>query len=224
MIAKLVRHVLGLMIALGMLLFVSAGRLDWPGAWIFIGGLGLAALLSGLSLARHAPGLLAERLGRRFEKRQARWDKWLMAGGFIMWSAWFALMGFEMRFHAPRFALGPSVLGAVLLGISLVIVHKSFRENSFAVPVNRLQTERGHRVVSTGPYGVVRHPIYAGAIVFIFAVPLLLNSAWGVVLAPLMAGVFVLRAILEERMLLAELAGYRDYAKRVRYRILPGIW
>ena len=86
------------------------------------------------------------------------------------------------------------------------------------------ERERGHRVVSTGPYRYVRHPMYAGAIFFFLGTPLVLGSWCGLALAPLMVAVLAVRAVLEERMLAAELAGYADYAARVRYRLIPLIW
>jgi protein-S-isoprenylcysteine O-methyltransferase Ste14 len=98
------------------------------------------------------------------------------------------------------------------------------RENSFAAPVVKLQTERGHRVISTGPYAWVRHPMYTGTILFFVGAPLLLGSYWGVAMSPLLVALFAVRARIEEHALLAGLAGYADYAARVRYRLVPGIW
>jgi protein-S-isoprenylcysteine O-methyltransferase Ste14 len=98
------------------------------------------------------------------------------------------------------------------------------RENSFAAPVVKVQAERGHRVIDTGPYAHVRHPMYSGTVLFFFGMPLLLGSWWGVILAPLFVGLFAIRAGIEERALLAGLPGYADYTARVRYRLVPGIW
>jgi protein-S-isoprenylcysteine O-methyltransferase Ste14 len=97
-------------------------------------------------------------------------------------------------------------------------------ENSFAAPVVKLQHERGQHVISTGPYAWVRHPMYTGVILFCFGAALLLGSWWGVVLSPLFAVLFAVRAGIEERELTAGLPGYSDYIRQVRYRLLPGIW
>src|SRR6266852_134423 len=94
----------------------------------------------------------------------------------------------------------------------------------FAIPVIRLQTERGHRVVSTGPYAWVRHPMYSGTVLFFVGAPMLLGSWWGVAIAPLFVVLFAIRAGIEERALIAGLPGYADYTARVRYRLVPGLW
>ena len=107
---------------------------------------------------------------------------------------------------------------------TMYIGYLSFRENTFAAPVVKIQAERGHRVVTTGPYAHVRHPMYSGTMLFFAGTPLLLGSWWGVVLAPLFVLLFAIRAGIEERALLAGLPGYADYTARVRYRLLPGIW
>jgi protein-S-isoprenylcysteine O-methyltransferase Ste14 len=96
--------------------------------------------------------------------------------------------------------------------------------NSYAAPVVKVQKERGHTVVSTGPYAYVRHPMYASVILFAVGVPLLLGSWWGLFASPLLILVLAVRAVKEERMLAAELEGYADYAARVRYRLVPLLW
>jgi protein-S-isoprenylcysteine O-methyltransferase Ste14 len=99
-----------------------------------------------------------------------------------------------------------------------------FRENSFAAPVVKVQSARAHRVVSTGPYALVRHPMYSGIMLFFVGVPLLLGSWWGVAIALLFIVLFAIRARIEERALIDGLPGYADYAARVRYRLVPGVW
>jgi protein-S-isoprenylcysteine O-methyltransferase Ste14 len=106
----------------------------------------------------------------------------------------------------------------------MYLCYLTFRENSYAAPVVKIQRERGHRVVSTGPYAHIRHPMYAGALLFFIGTPLLLGSWWGLVAAPVIAAMLAVRAALEERTLADELPGYRDYTARVRYRLIPGIW
>jgi protein-S-isoprenylcysteine O-methyltransferase Ste14 len=96
--------------------------------------------------------------------------------------------------------------------------------NSYAAPVVKVQRERGHKVASTGPYAYVRHPMYASVILFAAGVPLLLGSWLGLLVAPVLVLALAVRAVFEERMLKAELAGYADYAERVRYRFVPRLW
>ena len=112
----------------------------------------------------------------------------------------------------------------MLIGIGSYLVWLTFRENSYAAPVVKIQKERGHRVVTTGPYAYVRHPMYAGALGFLLGAPLLLGSWWGLAGALLLVLAMAFRAVLEERALHAELEGYTDYAARVHYRLVPYLW
>ena len=108
--------------------------------------------------------------------------------------------------------------------VSAVFIMWVMRVNSFAAPLVKVQSERGHHVIDSGPYAWVRHPMYTGAIVFFIGIPLLLGSLWGLIASPLLAFMFAIRITIEERMLKAGLDGYADYTSRVRYRLLPGIW
>jgi protein-S-isoprenylcysteine O-methyltransferase Ste14 len=138
---------------------------------------------------------------------------------------WFVLMPFDaVRFRwssVPQWVQG---VGALLIALGLFVVHLTFRENTYAAPVVKIQTERGHRVVSTGPYAYVRHPMYAGMLLLFAGTPLLLGSWWGLAAAPVLAALLAARAVLEERTLANELPGYREYAARVRYRVIPRVW
>jgi protein-S-isoprenylcysteine O-methyltransferase Ste14 len=116
------------------------------------------------------------------------------------------------------------ILGAVGLVLSFCIIFLTFLENAYLAPVVKLQEERGQRVVSTGPYRYVRHPMYAGMFLFLPATALLLGSWWGLLLCPLILGLLVWRTTLEDRLLQNELAGYDEYARNVRYRLIPRIW
>src|SRR5262249_14002201 len=123
--------------------------------------------------------------------------------------------------HMP---VGLQALGFVLLLVSMAIITRVARENSFAAPVVRVQAERGHRVIDTGPYAWVRHPMYSGAVLYFAAIALLLGSWWGLALSPVFLVLFGIRAGLEERALVDGLPGYADYLARVRYRLVPGLW
>jgi protein-S-isoprenylcysteine O-methyltransferase Ste14 len=224
MVRRLLVQNLVWIVALGALLFASAGTFDWPGAWFFLAETGVGGIAVGLWLAKHDPGLLAERLSPTMQRGQKGWDKVFMACVFVLWGSWLVLMALDARFHASETPAWAPPLGAILIALCFTIVWLAFRENSFAAPVVKIQAERGHRVVTSGPYRHVRHPMYAGALLFFLGVPLLLGSWWGLAAAPLMAAVLAVRAVLEERMLIVELEGYADYAARVRYRLVPGVW
>jgi protein-S-isoprenylcysteine O-methyltransferase Ste14 len=108
--------------------------------------------------------------------------------------------------------------------LSTALIMWVFRANSFAAPVVKVQAERHHRVISTGPYAFVRHPMYSGVMLFFVGVPLLLGSWWGLAIAPVFVVLFAIRAGIEERALVEGLPDYADYAARVRYRLVPGLW
>jgi protein-S-isoprenylcysteine O-methyltransferase Ste14 len=204
-------------------LFWSAGRLDWLPAW------GLVVLTFAWTAAtlvvtlRAHPALLAERLGPR--KGAKAWDTAIMSVLGLLMLARLILAGLDQRFgwigDVPALVQGLAFAG-VALGYALVIW--ATRTNAFFSQIVRIQTERGHGVVTDGPYRWVRHPAYAGAILTEIAIPLLLDSWWVLTLGVLGALLIVLRTALEDRMLLQELPGYVDYARSVRFRLAPGIW
>jgi protein-S-isoprenylcysteine O-methyltransferase Ste14 len=225
LVARLIIRNLVWIAILALLLFGTGGTLRWRGGWLFLAELGGTGLALGLWLARHDPALLAERMAAGMQPAQKTWDKVFMATAFVLWTGWLALMALDAaRFgwsHVPPWA---QALGALLIALCMYLAYLTFRENSFAAPVVKIQTERGHRVVSSGPYAHVRHPMYTGAALFFIGTPLLLGSYYGLAAAPVLIAVLAVRAVMEERTLDNELPGYRDYAARVRYRLVPWIW
>lgn len=210
--------------ALGALLFVPAGTLRWPAAWLLLAAIGGLGLAGGLWFAHINPGLLAERMRPMMQKDQPAADKtfMMMLGPTAM--LWLIAIGLDHRYRASDMALGVQAAGFVLFLLSLAISTWVMLENTFAAPVIKIQSERGHRVVSSGPYAIVRHPMYGGVIFFFVGVALLLGSWWGLALTPLLVALFAVRAVIEERTLVAGLPGYSDYMRRVRYRLIPGLW
>jgi len=224
MIAKLLLQNLIWIVAMGALLFVPAGTLHWPAAWVFLATIASLGVSCGLWLAKTDPALLAERLRPMMQSNQPAADKkFMLLFGFVA-LIWFLVIGLDRRYHASDVPVALQALGWTMLMLSTGFIMWVMRENSFAAPVVKLQTERGHRVVSTGPYAFVRHPMYSGTVLFFVGAPLLLGSWWGVAMAPLFAVLFAIRAGIEERALIAGLPGYADYAARVRYRLIPGFW
>jgi protein-S-isoprenylcysteine O-methyltransferase Ste14 len=224
MIAKLLLQNLIWIVAMGGLLFVSAGTLHWPAAWVFLATIAILGVTCGLWLAKTDPALLAERMRPMMQDDQPAADKkFMLAFGFAA-LIWLVTIGLDRRLHGSDVPLALQVLGFAMLLLCTGFIMWVLRENSFAAPVVKLQAERGHHVISTGPYAWVRHPMYSGTVLFFIGVPLLLGSWWGVVLSPLFVALFAIRAGIEERALIAGLPGYADYAARVRYRLLPGLW
>jgi protein-S-isoprenylcysteine O-methyltransferase Ste14 len=222
---KLISRTVYYLVALALLLFGSAGTLGWPAAWVYLAMTAVVSIGGGLWLARHDPALLAERLKPVIQRDQKSWDKIFMAVMVALWFGWLVLMGVDAgRFHWSQVPLIVQIAGAGLIGLGSYLVYLTFKTNSYAAPVVKIQKERGHRVVTTGPYAYVRHPMYAGALGLVLGAPLLLGSWWGLAGAALLILVMAMRAVLEERALKAELAGYADYAARVRYRLVPHLW
>jgi protein-S-isoprenylcysteine O-methyltransferase Ste14 len=224
MIARLLLQNTIVTVAMGGLLFACAGTLHWPSAWVFLITSALLGPLCGWWLYRVDPALLAERLRPVLQKDQPAADKVFMAVFVVAILAWLALMGLDRRHLASDMPVAFQALGFVLFLLSTLFTMWVFRENSFAAPVVKLQAERAQSVISTGPYAHVRHPMYSGLILFFAGVPLLLGSWWGLAMTPVFLVLFAVRIDIEERTLREGLPGYIDYAARVRYRLLPGLW
>ena len=211
--------------AMGLVLFTAAGSINWPGASIFLAEMILFSLVGGLWLARHDSALVAERLRPPIQRAQPTADKILLTVLILMIFAALVVMALDaVRFgwsHVPPWV---QAIGELILLLSLWIGFWTLRENSFAATVVKIQEERGQTVITTGPYRLVRHPLYAGALLYIAGTSLLLGSWWGLVAVPVLAVLFALRIRIEEKALRAGLEGYDDYALHVRYRLIPHVW
>lgn len=153
-------------VTLGVLLFVPAGSVDWPAAWLFLATLGVLGIIGGFSFVKINPGLLTERMRPMIQKDQPKADKvFILAMGLVS-MIWLIVMGLDQRYRWSGMSAGFQVLGFVLFMLSLAISFWAMRENAFAAPVVKIQAERGHQVIRTGPYALVRHPMYSGAIFF----------------------------------------------------------
>jgi len=224
MIAKLLLQNSIFVVALGALLFASAGTLDWAAVWVFLVVSAIIGPACGLWLAKTDPALLAERLRPTFQADQPAADKKFMLAFAVATLIWLVAIGLDRRAQASDVPLVLHVLGLAMYLLSTALIMWVFRANSFAAPVVKVQAERHHRVISTGPYAFVRHPMYSGVMLFFVGVPLLLGSWWGLAIAPVFVVLFAIRAGIEERALVEGLPDYADYAARVRYRLVPGLW
>jgi protein-S-isoprenylcysteine O-methyltransferase Ste14 len=152
-------------------------------------------------------------------------DRVLMAALMLLFAAWLVLMALDARrfglWHLP---LWLRILGALLIALSMYVGLLTFRENSFAAPVVKVQRERGQHVITTGLYQFVRHPMYAGALLMFVGTPLLLCSVWGLVAVPIMIVLLGIRIKIEESTLRTNLEGYTEYMQRVPYRLIPFVW
>lgn len=213
---------LGLVGVFAVLLFVPAGRVDWVRGWVYAGLVTLHVSVNWVCLARWNPELIARRL--RYGKGTKTWDKVWTALASPLLLAVYVLAGLEVRAGAEPLGFEAWLLGLALFVPGGALFSWSMVVNPFFEKTVRIQKERGHRVVDTGPYAYVRHPGYVGFSAWTLAAPLLLGSAWALVPAALSVAGLVLRTALEDRTLQEELGGYREYAARVRYRLLPGVW
>lgn len=223
MIGKLFLQNLVFVGLMALVLFVSAGTMAWASAWLYLIVSAVSGLASGLWLARTDPALLAERM-RLKAPDQPSADKWFMLVFVVIAAAWFVVMGLDRRLQASAMPFLLQAGGLVLYVASIVFVMWVFHENSFAAPTVTVQAERHHHVISTGPYAFVRHPMYAGVMLYFIGTPLVIGSWWGLAMMPVFFLAFAVRSRIEERTLIAGLPGYAEYAQRVRYRMLPGIW
>jgi protein-S-isoprenylcysteine O-methyltransferase Ste14 len=208
---------------IGALLFLSAGRLDWLEAWIF-SCLYLVYLLAvTVWVLRNDPDLANER-GRKSENTK-QWDKVLLAIYTPVLFIMPVIAGLDAgRFGWSSMPLAWQVVGLVGLIPAMALPWWAMSANTYLSTVVRIQDDRDHQVATTGPYQYVRHPTYVGTILFGLCIPLFLGSWWALIPGGLIAILFVIRTALEDRALQNELPGYADYAQRVRYRLLPGVW
>lgn len=214
-----------MLLLIAALLFLAAGTTDWPFAWAYLGVLLVASILSVPLILRRHPGLIEERMRAGLGSGNKGWDRALMTALGVATAAVWIVAGFDRRFGwspRPETVLGVVALVAGSLGATLSFW--AMMSNPFFSAVVRIQRDRGHRVVSAGPYATVRHPGYAGAIVANLAIPVVLGSRWALAIGALIVALILVRTALEDRTLRGELEGYGAYAARVRWRLFPGVW
>ncbi|WP_200943820.1 MULTISPECIES: isoprenylcysteine carboxylmethyltransferase family protein [unclassified Rhizobium] len=221
--AKALAYAVGLPAALVALIFLPIGRLDWTPGWIFIGFLAAAFGVSALILKRVNP--IIYRARSRFQPGTERWDRMLL---LLMLPAMVAEVPLA-TLDAGRMAWSsvPSaivVLGYGLLAAGIAVTTWAQAVNRFFEPGVRLQRERGQHVVTSGPYAFVRHPGYSGALMLSAGITLALGSWWALLPAAAAGAILVLRTRWEDALLHSGLEDYADYARRVRFRLLPGVW
>jgi protein-S-isoprenylcysteine O-methyltransferase Ste14 len=210
---------------MGAIIFVAAGTIDYPGGWLYLGEMVAISAVFGLHMMRVDPGLLNERLKPPMQKDQPLADKLVLIPVLLLI---FGGMGFmaadAARWHWSMMAPSVQWAGCGLLLVTLLFMYWTMRTNSFAAPVVKIQKDRGQAVITTGPYAIVRHPLYFGALFYMAGTSLVLGSWWGLAAVPILALLFGIRIGIEEKVLRAGLEGYDDYARRVRWRLVPLIW
>jgi protein-S-isoprenylcysteine O-methyltransferase Ste14 len=210
------------LLVLGVIVFVPAGTLAYWQGFVFIIVFTLSTNLIGLTLARNDPALLERRMkvGPAAETRPVQ--KAIIAIAFAGMIALVIVSALDHRFGWSRAPAWIAVLGNVLVALGLMIDLVVFRENSYGA--STIETMAGQHVISTGPYALVRHPMYVGVLILVIGTPLALGSYWGLLFLLLTVPILVLRILDEERMLASDLDGYMTYMHTVRYRLVPGLW
>jgi protein-S-isoprenylcysteine O-methyltransferase Ste14 len=219
-----VKQFVGYFVVFALALFLPAGTIGWLAGWVFLVLFFGFFLAVNLWLFRHNPGLLQERL-RLGTSAQEGWDKVLFPVLLVFSLVWLIFMSLDaVRFHWSPVPAWLQLLGAILLLCSFYLLFLTFRENSYLSTVVRIQEDRGHAVVCTGPYRNVRHPMYAANLVFVVGTPLMLGSWYGVLLGLILLVLLAKRALIEERVLREKLPGYAAYMTQVKYRLIPYVW
>ncbi len=204
------------------MVFWPAGTWQWPEGWIFVALIFLTWLVTTLLLARFQPELVGRRT--RIGKGTKRWDLYLMGALKLIFVGLVVVPSFGVRFGWPRLHASWVYVGIGLYAAGYAFLLWAMLVNPHFESTVRIQTDRGHRVIDTGPYGYVRHPGYVGFLVLTLGIPLVLRSLWALPGAAVVVMWVFLRAALEDRTLRSELDGYAAYAARVRFRIIPGVW
>jgi protein-S-isoprenylcysteine O-methyltransferase Ste14 len=213
---------LQLVVALAVLIFLPAWTLHYWQAWILVAVFVACTLAITIYLMRNDPALLERRLKAGPGAEQEQSQKIIQALAMVSFISIFVVSALDHRFGWSSVPPYVVALGDILIALGFYLVFLVFRENTFTSGIIEVGSEQ--KVISTGPYALVRHPMYIGALVMLFGVPLALGSWWGLSSIALMVVVIVWRLLDEEDFLAKRLAGYSEYQNRVRYRLLPFIW
>jgi protein-S-isoprenylcysteine O-methyltransferase Ste14 len=208
------------------LLFLSAGDLRWTMGWVFAGYMFAYTVFSRLAILAKNPDLIRERIESMKKGNVESWDRVLVPLiGIVLPTSTILLAGLDRRLGwSPKFPLWLQAAAYVPIVLGGLFAQWAVMENAFFSAVVRIQEERGQTVVTTGPYRFVRHPGYAGGLLFNLFLPLALGSLWSFIPVFMHLGLTLVRTSLEDRALIRKLEGYREYAEKTRKRLIPGVW
>jgi len=208
--------------AMGLLLFVPAGSVRYWHAWVYLAVFTGASALVTLDLMRRDTALLERRMrgGPLAEKRPAQ--KRIMVFTSIGFLALLVVPALDYRFGWSAVPLAGVIAGNALVAIGFCVIFLVYRENTFTAAT--IQIAEGQKVISSGPYAIVRHPMYAGGTLYLIGTPLALGSCWGLAAVAAMLPILIWRLLDEERFLTTSLPGYADYQQRVVHRLVPFVW
>jgi protein-S-isoprenylcysteine O-methyltransferase Ste14 len=217
-----VRETMGL-VMMAVILFVAAGRWDWWWGWALVILMAAWVIGTGWVVIPRYPQLLADRV--RPPKGAKKWDTALMGVVGVLTLAGYVIAGLDVKNGwTTGISAAMQILALLLVAAGYALTVWATASNAFFSMILRIQTERGHTVATGGPYRFIRHPSYVGQFAVFLAAPIMLGSWWAALTGVVGALLILLRTALEDRTLQAELAGYKEYAAKVRYRLVPGIW
>lgn len=218
-----VQSVVGLGILFA-LLFGGAGTLVWPEAWLFIVIQLSSTTVMVLWMKKHSPELLKERM-ELWKRLTKPWDKAIVIVLFAACVPFFVLLGLDaIRYQWSHVPVPLEVMGFVGIVLSYSLFFWVVKTNPYSSAAVEIQEDRGHKTITTGPYKYVRHPMYVGAVLLFFSIPLALGSIVTFILSAILSALIVVRTDLEDKTLYQELEGYTAYAETVKYRLIPGVW
>ena len=205
--------------------FIPAGTIYWPEAWIYMAVNVPFVFINITWLLKHNPDLLKERMKFPLQKEQKGWDKILVIFILLLYLIWIPLPGLDaVRYEWSHVPLFLKIIGFTGLFPPLFIISLVLRENTYLAQTVKIQQDKGHRVISSGPYKIVRHPMYSASFILAFAWPLALGSFYALLVTPAFIIIIIIRTYLEDKILQKELPGYLEYTKKVPFRLLPGVW
>lgn len=222
MTAKAVLGLAQLLVILGLLLFVPAWTLNFPLAWIYLGVFAISTALITIYLARYDPALLERRVHAGPSAETSPLQQALQAVAALSFIGIFIVASLDHRWSWSNVPLAVAFAGDVAGVLGFLIVFRVFQENTYTAAT--IEVFSGQTVVSTGPYAIVRHPMYAGALMLLVGTPFALGSWWALVALVPLKLVIVSRLLDEETFLAKNLPDYANYRQRVRYRLLPYVW
>lgn len=211
-------------VAMSAAFFGSAGTLAWFQAWLYMVIQFSFWTVTAVWMKKHNPQLLKDRMA--FLKPSAKgWDKIIIITSTAVFIPYLLLPGLDaVRYRWSSVPLVISVLGFVGVLVALLLMVWVIRVNTYLSRFVEVQRERGHKVITSGPYRYVRHPMYAGLIILLYSIPVALGSLWTLIPASVLTLLFVIRTYLEDQTLHEDLEGYNLYSTKVKYRLLPGVW
>ena len=219
---RVLGRLLVVLLVMAAMLFAAAGTLDYWQAWLFLAAYSASSLAITLYLMRKDPALLERRKrgGPTAEKETTQ--KIIMSFASLAFIGLLIVPALDRRFAWSQMPSPMALAGHVIFLLGWAAIFFVFRENSFASATVELAPDQ--RVISTGPYALVRHPMYAGGLVMLLGIPIALGSWWGLLVIVAMIPALIWRLIDEERFLARNLPGYAEYQRRLRYRLIPMIW